>query len=544
MYEAAERRCLVLNPDTQNATKIVCSWSRDILSNCLAVPEEVWDTYVLCNHGQQHPTEEQAMKILKCVMKDFENIYLIVDGLDEFPRADRTVLLDIIKEIHQWKLSHILATSTPEEDIAHGLLTLTQSGGSFQKVMIQKSVSKDDIVNFVAKNVNNFEGEHWTPELKSEVAHSVARQANGMFRPAALQVESLKKLRSNNRIQAEFVKLPRTLDIFYERSLKNIPESEQDYVKQALQWIAHAARPMSILELSEAVIVRPDAPQGNPYFDKDDRLSCKGRFALLDMIPSAFVSIYDEGGSVESHTLLRESSQYLSGAIKIRFAHLSALEFLESDRIATSPVKQYSIQKQQATPLIAGACVAYLLHVAPFLRKSAIQIPSIETCSDFRLLEYAVSCWTFHMQQIEEYTDTVDTDTVDTHAKSLALKLLTYSSWKEWFIPDSCITWEAQDLTKNLQPYNHRRSPYDSVDRKFLTTYDIHPLIWASRHGLRGLIPQILESLEGDVGEIGSHADFGGPLEAAAQGTHKYGEEIVKILLKAGVKPAVKREDF
>jgi hypothetical protein len=77
--------------------------------------------------------------------------------------------------------------------------------------------------------------------------------------------------------------LPKTLDAFYDRILLEIDNPKLACL--ALQWLAFAARPVSLKELAEAVMVRPES---EPY------LTDKGRFLdyrdLLQILPSGLVS--------------------------------------------------------------------------------------------------------------------------------------------------------------------------------------------------------------------------------------------------------------
>jgi hypothetical protein len=80
--------------------------------------------------------------------------------------------------------------------------------------------------------------------------------------------------------------LPKTLDAFYDRILPEIDNDEDPKLAYlALQWLTFAARPVSLKELAEAVMVRPES---EPY------LTDKGRFLdyndLLQILPSGLVS--------------------------------------------------------------------------------------------------------------------------------------------------------------------------------------------------------------------------------------------------------------
>lgn len=108
---------------------------------------------------------------------------------------------------------------------------------------------------FLNSSISGIRSRIWSSELKEEVVKSVAQQADGMFRVVALQLDSSKPLRTTSAIRGALSQLPSSLDIFYERVPKDIPETDQHYVKIALQWIAYTPRPITLMELSEAVVV-------------------------------------------------------------------------------------------------------------------------------------------------------------------------------------------------------------------------------------------------------------------------------------------------
>jgi len=104
------------------------------------------------------------------------------------------------------------------------------------------------------------------------------------FRLVALQLEALGRLRAEAKIRSAMENLPQTLDAFYDRIILEIPEEDQHYANRALQWIAFAARPLSLKELAEAVII---SPENEPCLRDEDRIMDSE--GLLDIIPSGLI---------------------------------------------------------------------------------------------------------------------------------------------------------------------------------------------------------------------------------------------------------------
>jgi hypothetical protein len=108
------------------------------------------------------------------------------------------------------------------------------------------------------------------------------------FRLVALQLEELGNLRIESKIRAAMHNLPSTLDDFYNRILLDIRKEDQEFAYRALQWISFAARPLSLKELAEAVII---SPEREPCLDDEDRFMDSKD--LLDILPSGLVSSVD-----------------------------------------------------------------------------------------------------------------------------------------------------------------------------------------------------------------------------------------------------------
>lgn len=278
------------------------SWIRDICSNRRDIPQVLKDAYARCNHGQQQPDFKSLKKILKAVMDGFQHIYLIIDALDEYPKDERIEgksLLDTILETNRWNIdsTHMFVTSRKEDDIRRYIDDTAHRGtsGSFESVEAQDPSVREDIKRFLSNSLDTLGPRILTKnaKLKNETVDTIAEKADGMFRLAALQLESLKSYRTESKIREALRRLPKSLDIYYERALSKIPE-DQNYVKIALQWMAYSARSILVLELLEAVVLEIECP---PYLDENDRLECGDTFELLEIITSVFYTTYEKDDS-------------------------------------------------------------------------------------------------------------------------------------------------------------------------------------------------------------------------------------------------------
>lgn len=104
--------------ETLNISTFLCSIIRDLCSKLLVIPSQVQDAWIDANNGQQRPTTRELLEILHTTLKHFDDVYLIVDAVDEYPRSERDDLLDTIQEMVGFNVDclHFLVSSRREGD--------------------------------------------------------------------------------------------------------------------------------------------------------------------------------------------------------------------------------------------------------------------------------------------------------------------------------------------------------------------------------------------------------------------------------------------
>lgn len=170
--------------DKQKVSNFLCSVIADICSNRRDTPIALREAYDQANYGQQQPGMKSIIAMLKDVVVGFENIYLIVDALDECPKStgERGKLLDTIHEIYGWKMDsmHILATSRREVDIEEYFNCLDSDLGCYAGVGVQGKHVEQDIIKYIRHRLRHRDYQKWKPALKRDVEIKLASQADGM----------------------------------------------------------------------------------------------------------------------------------------------------------------------------------------------------------------------------------------------------------------------------------------------------------------------------------------------------------------------------
>ena len=207
------------------------------------------------------------------------------------------------------------------------------------------------------------------------------------FQWVKCQLDALGRCLNLSSLRKALRSLPKDLDDTYARILQSIEDDEHSkLVATIVQWLAYSTRPMSLVEISEALTVDPD--DDHP-FDVERRLEdpqdllriCS---SLVTMVPRER-QFWDPPGSSEI----------------LQFAHFSVREYLESSRILDGPAKRYAIQELRSNTFLAESCIIFLLH---------FDVPQTCTYRDYRdslyeeypLVRYAVSNWFVHAERAEE----------------------------------------------------------------------------------------------------------------------------------------------
>ncbi|KAF8850333.1 hypothetical protein BDZ45DRAFT_679851 [Acephala macrosclerotiorum] len=491
--------------EKQNLSSVLCSFIADICSNRRDTPEELIEAYRRCNFGHQKPDFEALKYMLKSVVDGFENIYLIVDALDECQKAEnqREIFLGLLGEIvASWQLQslHLLVTSRRELDIQESFSSFPDLPCTFANLSVEGRRVERDIMKFLEHRLQHQTFRAWKPSLKESVKQDLAKKADGMFRLVALQLDALSRIRTEGKIRNAMEVLPRSLEAFYDRMLQEIEDlDDQEYTRRAFLWIAYSARPVTLVEVAEAIVVSPQYPQ-KPSIQEARFLDCQD---LLRIIPSGLVSVV--------------------GTI-IQFAHFSVKEYLISPQKSAQRLQKYEMTHLAANHEISAVCIAYLLEAG---RDPLTQPGSPEMYESFPLLKYAATSWTYHAQSLT-------TESITKQLSNLVLEFMQYESdaWRLW-----------SDLAFDDRLYHARggqfKDPVDENnkpwgrDKSSKTKQNaVHPITWSSAAGLESILPLVLARLRINLNAIPATRYLGKPLFAAARAKRRH---IVDLFLSQRV---------
>ncbi|ROT36610.1 hypothetical protein SODALDRAFT_223537 [Sodiomyces alkalinus F11] len=286
------------------------------------------------------PPESALLECLHDVIRDFNDVYIVLDALDESPRQKhRGTLLDILADLRKDEPGlHLLVSSRDEVDIREGLKALPE-----ETIKLKNEFIDRDIASFISQYLQQ-RLQRWA-EFHDKIETALTTGAKGVFRWVECQFKILADCpESEDLLEKQLESLPPTLDETYRRMLDNIPLASKPYARQMLAVLCCASRPLKVDELTDAIAVQLDDP---PTYNTKRKL--KNAEAIHRVCP----------GLVEI-----DKDRYYGDTV--RLAHFSIREFLEldpgSERIDAG---FYRVVPQDAHTDVASICLAVLRELVP-----------------------------------------------------------------------------------------------------------------------------------------------------------------------------------
>ncbi|KAJ5382277.1 Galactose oxidase/kelch beta-propeller [Penicillium concentricum] len=236
---------------------------------------------------------------------------IVVDALDECSREERAELVEALEYIidNSTSLVKIFVTSREEGDLRLSI----QAHSGVQVTWVENGSDIEKFVNFetdrlVAKNqlLPYIRFKATKENLKALIKEDTISKANGMFRWAQLQLQSLRWIRTERDIRLAMLRIPRPLSELYEdlysKALESTEDTDRALFRNTLKWMLCTTRVFGWEDFSQALtsFVKIEAYEIDEDF-------------ILDLL---------------SNFVISQTTQ--EGKRTFRFAHLSVREFLEN----------------------------------------------------------------------------------------------------------------------------------------------------------------------------------------------------------------------
>ena len=151
-----------------------------LLEQCIKIPLVLEILHSSSNRGGQQPSIDALMNVLRQMLREFPQSYLILDALDEC--ADRAELMGILEQIAAWQLeeTRVLVTSRKERDIESSIEDIVDDE---YIVCLQSQVVDKDIQLYVRQRLFNDKSlKRWKDdaEIRQKIETSLMEGSHGM----------------------------------------------------------------------------------------------------------------------------------------------------------------------------------------------------------------------------------------------------------------------------------------------------------------------------------------------------------------------------
>ncbi|KAF5700851.1 ankyrin repeat domain-containing protein [Fusarium mundagurra] len=278
-------------------------------------------------------SQEIILRAFREVILGVPGCILILDGLDECTGMTNTDTKSVPHFLEKLRIAvtdtttKILISSRGDAIIQQGLSEFT---GYSEYTIVQEDVGPDlmayssEIVR--AKLPNKDE------PTRTSIAQKMKSRSEGQFQWVKLQEGSLRKGRSRKQLEREIDETPSGLDSLYDREWNRINamgESDKGRALSLLRWTAFACRPMTVYEITGAVLVTDDMDE----LPLDEMPDCVDQDYVDSMILELCGSLIEvrrvsSPESAESPERIHESEEDFIGLQEVHLSHFSVKEYL------------------------------------------------------------------------------------------------------------------------------------------------------------------------------------------------------------------------
>ena len=166
--------------EKQRHENMIRSLIFQLFSQRAGFSQAVESLYSSCMNGEHQPTIQTLLGVLRQMLGDFEETYLVIDALDEC--LERDELMTSIEELTSWKDRnlHILITSRRDDIIEESIKGLNDDE---KRICIHGTLVNVDICAYVRNRLRTDRNlKRWRnkPEVQQEIEESLMEKVDGM----------------------------------------------------------------------------------------------------------------------------------------------------------------------------------------------------------------------------------------------------------------------------------------------------------------------------------------------------------------------------
>ncbi|KAJ7608804.1 hypothetical protein FB45DRAFT_380535 [Roridomyces roridus] len=323
--------------------------------------------YVELNDGRTLPTYENLLKVLKNLLQELGQTYVVLDALDECQEPEK--LVKLVMEMQTWPVPlHFMITSQ-ERNIFNNKFR------ALPTIELSPGFTSEDIHLFVSHELHSsMKLEVWATQ--PNVVQKIVQKSSGMFRLAACLLSELSKRRATpSALDDVLANFPNELFDIYSRWLDSIHKSEFIYAQAVLQWILYNQSGRMTLD-SLAKRISFDFPEATYHIYKPAEYMTNKQ-----TIPQW----------LEGLVTLDYSGSLTQTSPQVYLAHASVQDYLLSPEFE----QRFHCNMWAASghTFIAQTCIGYLIHLAHH---------PLEVAQDVdKFGEYAEHYWMDHVNKAD-----------------------------------------------------------------------------------------------------------------------------------------------
>ena len=358
---------------------IVRSWISQLIKSNDKALEIVRETYTgkypkaLELENITHATELDLWLLFKRLNVGLGGLVFMMDGFDECVKDEvdprnhtlldaRERFLKALEESVEHTNARILIISRESADLRNRYRRALHFQKSSSPFWLSYRITREDTQNDIGlytRAIVNDVLHKRTSDLKSDIVVRLVEKCDGMFlylRRIQPRLKS-KSTMSAGKLRAIIEDMPRGLDEAYDRDLQTICDFDREDRERALsilRWVLYAARPLTVRELAEALLISVNDDESlDKWLPQDDLPEAWDEDYTDEQIMGVCGSLIDIRGGEAGEPVENQT---------VHFVHFSVKEYLLRNVDIELPVllKDYFTDRFRAQELIATICLRYL----------------------------------------------------------------------------------------------------------------------------------------------------------------------------------------
>ncbi|KAH7151968.1 ankyrin-1 [Dactylonectria estremocensis] len=215
---------------------------------------------------EQIATRADVVKLFRELVRAVPGCTLVLDGLDECTSMSENRMvagsesvercLETVKQAVADTTTRVMLVSRDEPDIRHALMDNT--GEEFAEYKISPEDVRADTASY-SRSIVDRKLYNKNEAVKGDISRRMADRCEGQFLWLKMQEDCLSRGKNQKQLEAAIDETPTGLERVYDRNWEKIAgHRERKRAVSLLRWAAFALRPLTICEITEAVLIDDD----------------------------------------------------------------------------------------------------------------------------------------------------------------------------------------------------------------------------------------------------------------------------------------------